>query len=95
MALCGKLESELAELAEKDRPEMLQSMDLKEPALNVLTREAHDVAEQVRKVRRAVVYVVGETCPDWLPPHEFLIYQNGLPAPASCRPDLRCRADLS
>ena len=38
--------------------------------------------------RRAVVYIIGETCPDWLPPHDFLIYQNALPAPSSCRPDL-------
>ena len=38
--------------------------------------------------RRSVVYIVGETCPDWLPPHDFLIYQNALPAPSSCRPGL-------
>jgi GTP-binding protein YchF len=41
LALCGKLEAELAELDEKDRPEMLASMGLKEPALNILTREAY------------------------------------------------------
>jgi GTP-binding protein YchF len=39
--VCGKLESELAELAEADRKEMLESMDLKEPALATLTREAY------------------------------------------------------
>ncbi len=37
---------------------------------------------------RSVVYIIGETCPEWLPPHDFLIFQNGLPAPSSCRPDL-------
>lgn len=39
--VCGKLESELAELPEGDRQEMLESMDLKEPALATLTREAY------------------------------------------------------
>ena len=43
LALCGKLESELAELDEKDRPEMLASMGLKEPALTTLTREAYSL----------------------------------------------------
>ncbi len=41
VTLCGKLEAELAELDEKDRPEMLESMGLKEPALSALTREAY------------------------------------------------------
>lgn len=41
VAVCGKLEAELAELEEKDRDEMLQSMGLKEPALHALTREAY------------------------------------------------------
>src|SRR5258706_12556072 len=39
--VCGKLESELAELDEADRKEMLQPMDLKEPALAPLAREAY------------------------------------------------------
>ncbi len=39
--VCGKLEAELAELEAKDRREMLESMDLAEPALAALTREAY------------------------------------------------------
>ncbi len=39
--VCGKLESELAELAPEDRKEMLESMGLTEPALATLTREAY------------------------------------------------------
>jgi ribosome-binding ATPase len=39
--VCGKLESELAELDQADRQEMLQSMGLKEPALATLAREAY------------------------------------------------------
>ncbi len=39
--VCGKLESELAELEPADRKEMLASMDLTEPALATLTREAY------------------------------------------------------
>ncbi|HZN68690.1 MAG TPA: redox-regulated ATPase YchF [Tepidisphaeraceae bacterium] len=39
--VCGKLEAELAELDEKDRQEMLESMGLKEPALATLAREAY------------------------------------------------------
>src|SRR5215213_6541068 len=39
--VCGKLESELAELDEKDRREMLETMGLKEPALATLSREAY------------------------------------------------------
>jgi anaerobic selenocysteine-containing dehydrogenase len=35
-----------------------------------------------------VVYIVGEACPDWLPPHDFLIYQNALPALSAFQPDL-------
>jgi predicted molibdopterin-dependent oxidoreductase YjgC len=35
-----------------------------------------------------VVYIIGETCPDWLPPHDFLIYQNAFPALSSLQPDL-------
>jgi hypothetical protein len=39
--VCGKLESELSELGEADRKEMLESMGLTEPALATLTREAY------------------------------------------------------
>jgi ribosome-binding ATPase len=39
--VCGKLESELSELPEADRKEMLSSMGLEEPALASLTREAY------------------------------------------------------
>jgi hypothetical protein len=39
--VCGKLEAELAELEPQDRQEMLESMDLKEPALATLAREAY------------------------------------------------------
>ncbi|HZZ42337.1 MAG TPA: redox-regulated ATPase YchF [Tepidisphaeraceae bacterium] len=39
--VCGKLESELSELPEADRAEMLASMDLAEPALATLAREAY------------------------------------------------------
>ncbi len=39
--VCGKLEAELSELDPADRQEMLSSMDLEEPALATLTREAY------------------------------------------------------
>ena len=39
--VCGKLEAELAELDPADRKEMLASMDLAEPALSTLAREAY------------------------------------------------------
>jgi hypothetical protein len=39
--VCGKLESELAELDPADRKEMLAAMDLSEPALATLAREAY------------------------------------------------------
>ncbi|HEX5242727.1 MAG TPA: redox-regulated ATPase YchF [Tepidisphaeraceae bacterium] len=39
--VCGKLEAELAELEPADRKEMLHSLDLKEPALATLAREAY------------------------------------------------------
>ncbi|HTN75270.1 MAG TPA: redox-regulated ATPase YchF [Pirellulaceae bacterium] len=39
--VCAKLESEIAELDEPDRTEMLQSVGLKEPALAVLARAAY------------------------------------------------------
>jgi len=39
--VCGKLESELSELPPSDRKEMLTSLDMAEPALATLTREAY------------------------------------------------------
>lgn len=41
VAVCAKLESELAELDEADRREMLESVGLREPALNALARAAY------------------------------------------------------
>jgi GTP-binding protein YchF len=41
VAVCGKLEAEIAQLPEADRAEMLQGMGLKEPALAVLARAAY------------------------------------------------------
>lgn len=41
VAVCGKLEAEIAELSENDRAEMLAGMGLKEPALAVLARAAY------------------------------------------------------
>jgi len=41
VAVCAKLEAEIAELDEPDRTEMLRSVGLKEPALAVLAREAY------------------------------------------------------
>ncbi|MBX3403069.1 MAG: redox-regulated ATPase YchF [Phycisphaeraceae bacterium] len=39
--VCAKIESELAELSDEDRLEMLQSLGMKEPALNALARAAY------------------------------------------------------
>ena len=41
VAVCAKLESEIAELNEPDRTEMLHGVGLKEPALAALAREAY------------------------------------------------------
>lgn len=41
VAVCAKIESEIAELDEADRPEMLEAVGLSEPALSVLAREAY------------------------------------------------------
>ncbi len=41
--VCAKLESELAELDEADRAELLESVGLDEPALNSLARAAYDL----------------------------------------------------
>jgi hypothetical protein len=41
VAVCGKLEAELAELGPADRQEMLAGLGLAEPALATLTREAY------------------------------------------------------
>jgi ribosome-binding ATPase len=43
VAVCGKLEAEIAELPEGDRGEMLTAMGLKEPALAVLARAAYNL----------------------------------------------------
>jgi len=67
--VCGKLESELAELPESDRAEMLAAMDLKEPALATLTREAyrllglHSYFTSGPKEIRAWTIPVGATAP--------------------------------
>ncbi len=41
VALCAKLEAEVAELEPEEQPEMLAAVGLQEPALNVLIREAY------------------------------------------------------
>jgi len=67
--VCGKLESELAELDEKDRAEMLQSMGLEEPALAALAREAyrllglHSYFTSGPKEIRAWTIPIGATAP--------------------------------
>jgi ribosome-binding ATPase YchF (GTP1/OBG family) len=43
VVVCAKIESELAELPEGDRNEMLESMGMKEPALNAVIRAAYDL----------------------------------------------------
>jgi GTP-binding protein YchF len=43
VVVCAKIESELAELPEADRAEMLESMGMKEPALNTVIRGAYDL----------------------------------------------------
>jgi ribosome-binding ATPase len=42
VAVCAKIEAEIAELEPADRAEMLEAVGLKEPALNVLAREAYN-----------------------------------------------------
>ncbi len=67
--VCGKLESELAELEAADRAEMLQSMGLTEPALATLAREAyrllglHSFFTSGPKEIRAWEIPVGATAP--------------------------------
>ncbi|MDA1045081.1 MAG: DUF933 domain-containing protein, partial [Verrucomicrobia bacterium] len=39
--VCAKIEAELIELEEEDRAELLESLDLKEPALNAVIRSAY------------------------------------------------------
>jgi GTP-binding protein YchF len=69
VAVCGKLEAELAELDPKDRGEMLESMGLKEPALAALAREAyrllglHSYFTAGPKEIRAWTIAVGATAP--------------------------------
>lgn len=41
VVVCARIEAEIAELDEGDRPEMLEAVGLPEPALSVLTREAY------------------------------------------------------
>ena len=41
VAVCAKLEAEIAELDPEDRGEMLEAVGLQEPALNVLARQAY------------------------------------------------------
>jgi GTP-binding protein YchF len=67
--VCGKLEAELAELPEADRAEMLAAMDLKEPALATLAREAyrllglHSFFTSGPKEIRAWTIPIGATAP--------------------------------
>jgi GTP-binding protein YchF len=67
--VCGKLESELAELSESDHKEMLESLGLKEPALATLAREAyrllglHSYFTAGPKEIRAWTIHVGDTAP--------------------------------
>jgi GTP-binding protein YchF len=67
--VCGKLESELAELGETDQKEMLDSLGLKEPALAVLAREAyrllglHSFFTAGPKEIRAWTIPIGATAP--------------------------------
>jgi anaerobic selenocysteine-containing dehydrogenase len=35
-----------------------------------------------------IIYLMGEACPEWLPPHDYLIYQNAFPPSSSCQPNL-------
>ena len=43
VVVCAKIESELAELSESDRKEMLDSLGMKEPALATVARAAYDL----------------------------------------------------
>lgn len=67
--VCGKLESELSELEEADRSEMLLSMGLEEPALASLAREAyrllglHSYFTAGPKEIRAWTIPIGATAP--------------------------------
>jgi len=69
VAVCGKLEAEIAELSEADRGEMLSAMGLKEPALAVLAREAykllglHSFLTAGPKEIRAWTIPIGATAP--------------------------------
>jgi len=67
--VCGKLESELAELSTEDRKMMLADLGMKEPALNTLAREAYHMLGQQSyytagpKEIRAWTIPVGATAP--------------------------------
>ncbi len=41
--MCARIESELAELEDADRDEMLESLEMSEPALAVVARAAYDL----------------------------------------------------
>jgi GTP-binding protein YchF len=43
VAVCARIESELAELEDADRDEMLESLEMSEPALAVVARAAYDL----------------------------------------------------
>lgn len=68
--VCAKLESELAELDDADRQEMLESVGLQEPALSVLARAAYELLGYQsyftagEKEVRAWTIPVGATAPE-------------------------------
>jgi len=70
VALCAKLEAELAELDEADRLEMLRSMGLAEPAIGPLARAAYSLLglecfyTAGEKEVRAWTVVAGATAPE-------------------------------
>ncbi len=67
--VCAKIESELAELSDADRLEMLESLGMKEPALNALARAAYHLLDVQSfytagpKEIRAWTVPVGSTAP--------------------------------
>ncbi|MEC9091608.1 MAG: DUF933 domain-containing protein, partial [Planctomycetota bacterium] len=69
VAVCAKIECEIAELDEEDQSEMLETVGLKEPALAVLAREAYrslglqSYFTAGEKEVRAWTIVVGATAP--------------------------------
>lgn len=69
VAVCAKLEAELAEIAPADRKEMLESLGMKEPALGALARAAYKLLGLMSfytagpKEIRAWTIHIGETAP--------------------------------